>query len=156
MTKLKSLIPESVSDVKSFRNKESDPWNDSMIRLILMRKVEGKTAVYRLETDNWFRRFENPGKGYGIMIRGIKISQTPVRVSSSWAIGPHHVVLNAVVKYLPNQFDHPNDDVEENYETVKGFLILGTKQMTGFEMMQVLDVKDIEYFIKSNIPNYKP
>lgn len=156
MTKLKSLMPESVSDIKQYRNKESDPWNDSMIRLILMRKVEGKTAVYRLETDNWFRRFENPGKGYGVMIRGIKISQTPVKVTSSWAIGPHHVVLNAIVKYLPNEFVDMDDDVESNYETTKGFIILGTKNLPGFEMMQTLKPKDIEHFIKVNIPNYKP
>lgn len=156
MTKLKSLIPESVSDIKQFRNKPSDGWNDTMIRLVLMRKIEGKTAVYRLETDNWFRRFEGVGKGYGIMIRGIKISQTPIKASSSWAIGDHHVVLNAVIKYLPNEFDHPDDDIEENYETVKGYIILGTKNFTGFEMMQVLKPKDIEYFIKTNISNYKP
>jgi hypothetical protein len=156
MTKLKSLIPESVSDIKQFRNKPSDSWNSSMIKLILMRKVEGKTAVYRLETDNWFRRFENPGKGYGIMIRGIKISQTPVKVTSSWAIGPHQVVLNTLIKYLPNEFDHTDDDVDSNYETVKGFIILGNAELPGFQMLQMLNPKDIELFVKTNIPNYKP
>jgi hypothetical protein len=156
MTKLKSLLPESVSNIKQFRNKPSDSFNDTMIRLVLMRKIEGKTAVYRLETDNWFRRFEGIGKGYGIMIRGIKISKTPIKMSSNWAKGPHHIVLNTVIKYLPNEFDNWDDDIEENYEIAKGYIILGTKNFTGVEMLQVLNPKDIEYFIKMNIPNYKP
>ena len=155
MIKLKRLI-ESVADIKSFRNKETDSWNDTMIKLVLMRKIDGKTAVYRLEMDNWFRRFENPGKGYGIMIRGIKIAPNPVKVSPNLVFGPNQSVLKAIISYLPNEFTSVDDDVKENYETVKGFIVLGNKNFTGFEMLQTLDPKDLELFIKSNIENYKP
>jgi hypothetical protein len=155
MIKLKKLI-ESVADIKSFRNKENDSWNDTMIKLVLMRKIDGKTAVYRLETDNWFRRFENPGKGYGIMIRGIKIAPNPVKVSPNLVIGPNQSVLKAIITYLPNEFTSVDDDVKENYETAKGFIVLGNKNFTGFEMLQTLNPKDLELFIKSNIGNYNP
>jgi hypothetical protein len=154
--KLKSLIKESASDIKQYRNKPSDSWNETMIKLVLMRKIEGKTAVYRLETDNWFRRFENPGKGYGIMIRDIKIAKNPTKVSASWAHGPNQVVLKAIIKYLPNSFDNVDDDVETNYEKAEGYVILGNQHFTGFEMLQTMNPKDLEYFIKMNIPNYKP
>jgi hypothetical protein len=154
--KLKSLITEGVSDIRQFRNKPSDGWNDTMIKLALMRKIDGKTAVYRLETDNWFRRFENPGKGYGIMIRGIKISANPVKVSPNMLFGPNQSVFKAIIQYLPIEFDNTDDDVNENYETVKGYIILGNKNFTGFEMQQVLSVKDLEGFIKMNMGDYKP
>ena len=74
-SQLRKLIRESIksvlteASVKDLRNMPTDPSNESMIRLILMRKVDGKTAVYRLEKDNWFRRYQNPGRGYGLMIR---------------------------------------------------------------------------------------
>ena len=150
------VVTESVADIKSFRNKENDSWNDTMIKLVLMRKIDGKTAVYRLEMDNWFRRFENPGKGYGIMIRGIKIAPNPVKVSPNLVFGPNQAVLKAIITYLPNEFTSVDDDVKENYETAKGFIVLGNKNFTGFEMLQTLNPKDLELFIKSNIDTYKP
>jgi hypothetical protein len=154
--KLKSLLTEGVSDIRQFRNKPSDSWNDTMIKLVLMRKVDGKTAVYRLETDNWFRRFENPGKGYGLMIRGIKIASQPTKAPSSFVYGENQSVFKAVIQYLPTEFDNTDDDVKGNYETVKGYIILGNKNFTGFEMQQVLSIKELEGFIKMNINSYKP
>jgi len=154
--KLKSLLTEGVSDIRQFRNKPSDSWNDTMIKLVLMRKVDGKTAVYRLETDNWFRRFENPGKGYGLMIRGIKIASQPTKAPSSFVYGENQSVFKAVIQYLPTEFDNTDDDVKGNYETVKGYIILGNKNFTGFEMQQVLSIKDLEGFIKANMGDYKP
>lgn len=155
MIKLKRLM-ESVADIKSFRNKETDSWNDTMIKLVLMRKIDGKTAVYRLETDNWFRRFENPGKGYGILIRGMRISPNPVKVSPNMVSGPNQAVLKTIVTYLPNEFDNSEDDIPANYETAKGYIILGNKNFTGFEMLQTLNPKDIEFFVKANMDNYNP
>jgi hypothetical protein len=154
--KLKSLLKEGVSDVRQFRNKPADSWNDTMIKLVLMRKIDGKTAVYRLETDNWFRRFENPGKGYGLMIRGIKIAAQPTKVPASFAHGENQSVFKAVIQYLPTEFDNTDDDVKENYETAKGYIILGNKNFTGFEMQQVLSIKELEGFVKMNVNNYKP
>ena len=151
--KLKSLLKENI---RQFRNKPSDGWNDTNIKLVLMRKIEGKTAVYRLETDNWFRRWEGVGKGYGLMIRGIRIAQNPTKVSSSWLWSPNHSVFKAVVEYLPNEFDHPDDDVKSNYETTKGFIVMGNKNMSGFEMQQNVSPKELEGFIKMNINSYKP
>jgi hypothetical protein len=153
---IEQTIKEGVSDIKGFRNKPADTWNDTMIKLVLMRKIEGKTAVYRLETDNWFRRFENPGKGYGLMIRGIKIAAQPTKAPSSFAYGENQSVFKVIVQYLPNEFDNVEDDVKENYETAKGYIILGNKNFTGFEMQQVLSIKDLEGFIKANMGNYKP
>lgn len=151
---LKSLINES-TNIRQFRNKPNDSWNESMIKLALMRKIEGKTAVYRLETDDWFRRIEGIGKGYGLMIRNISISSTPVKLNS-WLAGSNQVVLKAVVKYLPNQFDNSDDDIPANYETAKGYIILGQKHFTGTEMMQTISPKELEGYIKMNMKKYKP
>jgi hypothetical protein len=156
MNQIEETIKEGVSDIKQFRNKPADTWNDTMIKLVLMRKIEGKTAVYRLETDNWFRRFENPGKGYGLMIRGIKIAAQPTKAPSSFAYGENQSVFKAIIQYLPNEFDNVEDDVKENYETAQGYIILGNKNFTGFEMQQVLSIKDLEGFIKANMGEYKP
>jgi hypothetical protein len=46
--------------------------------------------------------------------------------------------------------------VKENYETAQGYIILGNKNFTGFEMQQVLSIKDLEGFIKANMGDYKP
>jgi hypothetical protein len=154
--KLKSLMSESSADIKQFRNKPSDGWNETMIKLVLMRKINGKTAVYRLETDNWFRRVENPGKGYGLMIRSIRIAANPAKVSASWAHGTNQVVLKTIITYLPSSFDNVDDDVESNYEKAEAYLILGQKNFTGYEMLQTMNPKDLEAFIKMNISNYKP
>ena len=154
--KLKSLLTEGVSDIKQYRNKPSDSWNDTLIKLVLMRKIEGKTAVYRLETDNWFRRFEGIGKGYGIMIRDIKIAKNPTKISSSWLSGPNQVALKAIIKYLPNEFDSPNDNISQNYEKAEGFIILGNQHLKGFDMLGELSPKELEGFIKMNINSYKP
>lgn len=150
------LIEESLASVKDFRNMPSDPPNESMIRMILMRKVDGKTAVYRLEKDNWFRRYQTPGKGYGLMIRKFRMGKEPIRVRPNPEIGPHHSVFNALITYLPSEFDNIDDDIPANYETVKGYVFLGTKAFTGFEMQQALSPKDIEAFVKMNVPNYTP
>lgn len=152
---LKSLINES-TDIRQFRNKPSDGWNETNIKLVLMRKIEGKTAVYRLETDDWFRRWEGVGKGSGIMIRNIRIASNPTKINSSWVSGPDNSVFKVVVEYLPNEFDHPDDDVKENYETAKGFIIMGNKFMSGFEMQQNISPKELEGYIKMNMKKYKP
>jgi len=143
--------------VKELRSSPGDSANDTTVRLILMRKVTSNTAVYRLETDNWFRRYENPGKGYGIMIRKFKLGNTPVKSATSWAVGPHHVIYNALVTYLPNQFDNMDDDKPENWETSKGYLILGNKNLTGYDILSNgPDTKDFEQFVKMNIGSYNP
>jgi len=143
--------------VKELRSSPGDSANDTTVRLILMRKVTSNTAVYRLETDNWFRRYENPGKGYGIMIRKFKLGNTPVKPTMSWAVGPHHVIYNALVTYLPNQFDNMDDDKPQNWETSKGYLILGNKNLTGYDILSNgPDTKDFEQFVKMNIGSYNP
>lgn len=150
------LIQESLANVKDFRNMPSDPPNESMIRMILMRKVDGRTAVYRLEKDNWFRRYETPGKGHGLMIRKFRMGKNPIKVRLNPEIGSHHSVFNALITYLPTEFDNTDDDIPANYETVKGYVFLGTKAFTGVEMQQKLSPKDIEAFVKMNVPNYTP
>jgi len=161
-SELRKLIRESIksvlteASVEDFRNTPSDPPNESMIRLILTRRVDGKTAVYRLEKDNWFRRYQNPGKGYGLMIRKFSIGNQPISIKPNQEIGPHHSVFNALITYLPTKFDNTDDDIPANYETVKGYVFLGTKAFTGFEMQKVLSPKDIETFVKMNISNYTP
>jgi hypothetical protein len=153
---VRRILKESTASVRDFLNTPSDPPNESMIRLILERKIAGNTAVYRLENDNWFRRYEGFTRGYGLMIRNIRISPNPIKITRSWAIGDFHSVFKCIVTYLPNGFDSAEDDIPQNYETAQGLIVLGTKHFTGFEMQQVLSVKDIENFVKSNISNYVP
>jgi hypothetical protein len=151
-------VPQSLN-VKELRNHPSDTWNDTYIKLVLDRKVSSKAAVYRLETDNWFRRFENPGKGYGVMIRKLKISNTPIRLPNSWLVGPNQVVLRALITYWPNPGGmdwEMADDVPANWETAQGFIILGTKNFTGFEILSTLNPKQIEHFVNTQTGRYIP
>ena len=145
-----------IGTVKDLRSKPGDPDWASLVKLVLMRKISGQTALYRLETDNWFRRYENPGKGYGIMIRKFRVGNTPIKPPSGWLFSGNQVVFNALVTYLPGEFDNINDDVPQNWETAKGYLILGNKHLTGYEINSYLSPKDFEQFVKSNIRNYNP
>ena len=151
--KLQNLIRESVKDLM---NKPSDGLKGTNLQLTLMRKIEGNTAVYRLETDGWFRRFEGLGKGYGLMIRDIKISKTRITPPNSWLFGNHHVVLKVLVKYLPNEFDNMVDDVPENYIVDKGYLAIGRPDFPGWKILDNVSISDIENFVKSRVRSYKP
>jgi hypothetical protein len=90
------------------------------------------------------------------MIRKFRIGNQPISVKPNPEIGPHHSVFNALVTYLPSEFVNTDDDIPANYETAKGFVFLGTRAFSGFEMQQVLSPKDIETFVKMNISNYTP
>jgi hypothetical protein len=70
--------------------------------------------------------------------------------------GWNQVALKVIIKYLPNSFDHPDDDVPDNYEKAEGFIFLGNGNLKGFNMLSEITPKDLEYFIKTNIPNYTP
>jgi hypothetical protein len=122
---------------------------DSMIRLVLDRNINGYTAWYRLETDSWFRRYFNPGKGYGVMIRKFRISGSPKYKNGE----PYYPV---VISYLPNSFDNVDDNIPSNWESAKGFLILDKTIADDFRVEGHVSVKDIERFVNSHIKNYTP
>lgn len=163
---LKQLIKEQIDqennavfgtdNIKDLRNKPTDGTLECYIRLILMRQINNKTAFYRLQTDNWFRRFDGIGKGYGLMIRDIKINPTPVKLSPHWSHGPMNVNLRVLVKYLPLGIGDDLDDIEENYETEKGLMILGNQYLSGYQILKEISIKQIENYIKSHIKEYKP
>jgi hypothetical protein len=138
--------------VEYYANDPKDSWNDTNIKLVLERKIDSNTAIYRLETDTWFRRFEGVGKGYGVMLRKFKISGSPRKIPTNWVVGPHNVVLPILVEFMPNS----DSDNPEMYEKAEGYLILGNRQNPGFEMMQILTPSDIEEYVRKNIPNYYP
>ena len=138
--------------VEYYANNPKDSWNDTTIKLVLTRKIDNNTAFYRLETDTWFRRFEGPGIGYGVMLRKFKISGSPRKISPNWAVGPQNVVLPILVEFMPND----DSDKPERYEKAEGYLILGNEMNPGFEMLQILTPSDIEEYVRKNIPNYMP
>ena len=139
--------------VEYYENDRNDPWNLSLIKVSLTRKIEGDTAIYRIEKDGWLRRIGGIAPGHGLMVRDFKVSGGPRRVTPSWAIGLQNVVLPILVDYLPNGEEN---DTKENYERAEGYLILGSAKEPGSEMIQVLNPKDIEAYIKKRIKNYVP
>jgi hypothetical protein len=155
--KLISLLPinpinEAAANVVALRNKPGDSSKDSNIRIVLMRKIDGNTAWYRLENDNWFRRYLDH-KGYGIMIREFKVT----------SLKPNYMVLKRgvpaytiSVKYLPNNIVDPDEDRPENWVSDKGYLFFGTTPEGGQSVSSEITPKDVEAFIKSQIKNYKP
>ena len=163
--KLRQLIKEQIkqempvfgtNNIKDLRNKPTDGDLESYIRLILMRQINNNPRFFRLQTDNWFRVYEGLGKGYGLMIRDIKINPTPVKLSPHWAIGKMNVNLRALIKYLPWEFDDIDDDIEQNYEIAKGLIILGNQYLSGHQILEEISIKQIENYIKSHIREYKP
>jgi hypothetical protein len=160
ISQLRQIIREELNSlrewtIRDFRNNPGDSWNDTSIKLILDRKPSSNAAVYRIENDNWFRRWEGPAKGYGLMIRKIKVSKTPIQINS-WATGPNSLVYRAMVVYLPGRFDGIDDDRPENWEKSEALIVLGNKATTGFEMFHYVKPADIENFVNSNISKYKP
>jgi hypothetical protein len=137
--KLTSLITEG--GVKSALNKPTDG-HHANIRMTLDRNFDAKNAWYRLETDGWFRRYDNPGRGFGLMIRAFKISG---RGKVQWKDTGYTIL----VSYLPNEFDNMDDDVPANYEKAKGFLYVDEK-------FSDLDPKDIEKFVQKRMKTYTP
>lgn len=161
--KLVTLLPinklkESVADIKAYRNKSGDTANDSMIRIVLMKKIEGQTAFYRLEMDNWFRRYQNPGKGAGLMIRTFRVTGNKPNYSVVKGGGGKGIPAFPIsLSYLPNDKVEQGDDRPENYEETKGWLIYGTlTNPIGDQAMLEFTPKDVETFVKGNISNYQP
>jgi hypothetical protein len=144
--KLTELLTEN-SVIRDYMSSPSDPADGNNIRLTLERKLTGNTAWYRLETDGWFRRYWSPGKGYGVMLRGIKIKESP-RWERFQAFFP------MTCFYLPNQFDHPEDDIKANWEHSYGFIVMDKKIYEPF--MHESSIKELESFINGNTRKYKP
>ena len=154
-SQLKEIIREEIQSLtensmfKTYLNKPSDSPNESNIKMVLNRKIDGQTAWYRLETDGWFRRYYNPGKGYGLMIRDIRINNTPSKGSH-----PNSVYIKFTCKYLPTQFDDLRDDVKENWESAQGFIVMDKELFQLFYHEIGLDY--LQRYIKGNIGNYIP
>lgn len=148
-SQLKSIIKEELNNLNEdvlrtggYLNKPSDQPNDSIIKLILERNYSAKTAWYRLETDGWFRRYWNPGKGYGIMLREFKLK--PVAKYKNYS-----VFIPFTCKYLPAQFDDMRDDVKENWEHTYGFIVMTSKVYELFELE--IGFQKLESYIRNHI-----
>jgi hypothetical protein len=154
-SQLKEIIKEEIQSLnensmfKTYMNKPSDSTSENMIRMVLNRKIDGNTAWYRLETDGWFRRYWNPGKGYGIMLRDIRIAKGPSKKSPF-----DDVYIKFTCKYLPNQFDDLRDDVPQNWESAQGFIVMNQQTFNLFHAEIGIDF--LQKFIKNNVKNYIP
>ena len=132
----------SEDNIVKYLDKPTDSAQGIPIMLTLSRGGSSKIAYYRLETDKWFRRYFEPGKGFGLMIRKLKVSGKGVS-------GPNNKTEYPIlVTYLPNEFDHPDEDTKYNYVRAKGLLILDNNKYT--------DPKGVEKFVNANIKIYKP
>lgn len=151
-SELKEIIREELlkeSSIKDYMNSPNDSptRGNNYIRLTLIRNPDAQRAWYRLETDSWFRRYFNPGKGYGLMIRAIRIVDKPKYDSGD-------VIYKFTCKYLPNGFDDPDDDTKENWEHAYGLIVFDRKVHEIF--VEESSIKELESFIKNNIRKYKP
>jgi len=150
--KLKNLLPINESAVSSLLNNPGDSSKDSNIRIVLMRKIDGNTAWYRLENDKWFRRYLDH-KGYGIMIRDFKVTSSRPNYSVLNSGVPSYTIS---VKYLPNDITDPDEDNSQNWVSDKGYLFFGTTPEGGRNVSSEITPKDVESFVKSQMKNYKP
>jgi len=140
-----TLVVEAVD----FLNKESDPPNQNKVQLTLDRKIDGMTAWYRLETDGWWRRINNPGKGYGILMKKFKISGKP---KFDMISGNSYASYPVLIEYIPLEYSGDVDwDQPGNVEKAKGTMMIASHR-TG------ADSKDIEKFVNQQIKKgtYKP
>ena len=129
-------------EIVDFLNKPNDSPNENKVQLTLDRKVTGLTAWYRLETDGWWRRINNPGKGYGLLMKKFKISGKP---KFDMIGGKSYAFYPVLVVYVPLEYSGEVDwDQPGNYEKAKGTLMIAsdrTKATAG----------DIEKFVNQQI-----
>ena len=155
MSKIIKTITEGANrmlDLNDLINEASLPSNafsssgdrDPMVWI----KIDRGSSIggyYRLEKDKWFRSWESPSKGYGIMFREFKVTKH-IGEMKKW--GENYAQYKISFKYLPTEFDDPADDKSSNWEKTLGWLFI--KDDLG------LLAKDIEGYIKSQMKNYKP
>lgn len=89
--------------------------------------------------DGWLRKTAGIAKGYGLAIRQIKLN------AKQFETGFFNV-YKVTIKYLPYEFDDPDDDHSGNWETGKMQL------WVYFEF----DAKDVIKYIESRIKTYIP
>jgi hypothetical protein len=96
-------------------------------------------APYILDVkhDGWFRKSEGVAKGYGVMLRGIKLSG---RKTKEWATGS---LLPVMVTFLPLTQD---EEDPKQYETSKGFLYVHNS----------VDAKEVVDYINANKSKWVP
>ena len=87
--------------------------------------------------DGWFRKIEGVAKGYGAMLRSVKLSG---RKTKEWASGSLTAVL---VTYLPHTQD---EDDPKAYETTKGYLYVHNS----------IDAHDVIDYINTNKKKWVP
>jgi len=148
----KKLLNEGtlLTEVVDFLNKPNDSSQLNFVQIILDRKIEGKTAWYRLETDGWVRRYFEPGKGYGLLLKKFKISGA----GKEKGAGSRNNMLEYPIQlvYAQNQYSGEEDWYKPEYEEkAKGLLMIwmDRTKATG---------KDVEKFINMNISRgtYQP
>lgn len=129
-----SIIVEAVD----FLNKPNDSSQENKVQLTLDRKISGLTAWYRLETDGWWRRIHNPGKGYGILLKKFKIS-------GQGKYNSQYLEYPVLIVYIPLEHSGEVDwDQSGNQEKAKGMMMINTDRTSA-------DGKDIEKFINQQI-----
>jgi len=149
--KWRQLINEGklVVEAVDFLNKESDSSNENKVQLTLDRKIGGMTAWYRLETDGWWRRIHNPGKGYGIIMKKFKISGQP---KNKYLGKTTYLEYPVLIAYIPLEYSGEVDwDQPGNIEKAKGMIMINTDRTSA-------DGKDIERFVNQQISKgtYQP
>jgi len=147
----RKLINEGMLVVEAvdFLNKENDSSQENKVQLTLDRKIGGMTAWYRLETDGWWRRIHNPGKGYGILVKKFKISGQP---KYKYLSKTQYLEYPVLISYIPLEYSGEVDwDQPGNIEKAKGTMMINTDRTTA-------KGKDIEKFVNQQIQKgtYKP
>jgi len=149
--KWRSMLNEGVLVVEAvdFLNKSNDDSRSNKIQITLERKIGGKTAWYRLQTDGWVRRYFDPGKGYGLLLKSFKVTGSPKYKMSG---DEHYVDYPIILTYIPNEYSGEVDwDKSEYIEKAKGILMIWTDRTQA-------DGQAIEKFINRQISKktYQP
>lgn len=145
----KKLLSEGLmlTETVDFLNKPTDDTQLTKVQLTLERKVDGKTAWYRLETDGWFRRYMQPGKGYGILLRTFKITGAGKHNTS-----PSLIQYPVIVTYTSLEYSGEVDwDNPKYLEKAKGTLMIRPDKTDA-------KVEDVGRFVNQQIQKgtYKP
>ena len=93
--------------------------------------------ILDFKRDGWFRKSEGVAKGYGAMLRSIRISGSKTK---TWGSGS---LLSVILTYLPHTAD---EDDPKLYESSKGFLYVHNS----------VEAQDVVDYINANKSKWVP
>ena len=160
---IKSILTESYGDVGNgdkfwkwppdsveIKGKKSRPTGYVLLHFGRARNDWFSNATYILnaKNDTWFRRTEGIGKGYGLLLRDLKVGNKSVSKTDTFNI------YRARITYWPEGYSgkfggddwHEEDDKPANWEKADGLLWI----------ISTVDKDEVMGYINKNMSKWRP